>query len=589
MLNIMFNNYKFILFMLVVALSCVSVFWFNNFAIKNELAYRQLANGWVSIYPDIHMDESLSVIEKIKNVIEEDIVHGRFRPAFFTYISASYMISPVVHNRLSEMPGRSYKELMTGDLRIFSYILLVSIALSMVLMAHLIFRLTGSIIFSIIPIFYIPLSPSLTENLLQNYIDSQEIPLMLWLSVWIYSFFVFLNANFKFPGRTSALVVSLLSLLLLFLTKETAVVLVGGHFILLLLMYMFERVDRINFNKYNVRFLWGTLICSAMLALSVVLITSMNKSGYANAYHIDYSKLLQSIKKLWVCTTQYSLNHYLSYAPVCVALVLLVAKRRERINDISVYNHLLFFVLLLSLSIGFFLILIPWDPVLTKYTYPSVFLFSFLVSYSLSVIYCWAKLLPGKYVKVAVLSYSVVYVFMFYTILPAAVSMRDYSAEVASYGVETIHELSSKIESDILRSGRKNSKILFICEDGHEWHNPLQLDYLHLARYINFKKHYNINTKNGQRVESIKMPKGELTSFKKYNNNPGVYISTKEIDLDRYLFNSVYLAYLNNKKPEERIESKVGEYILTTDFITYHRKPHFKTFKIYKYRPVVQQ
>ncbi|WP_136810865.1 hypothetical protein [Desulfosediminicola flagellatus] len=584
----MFNNYKFIPFMLVVALSCMSVFWFNDFAIKNELAYRQLANGWVSIYPDIHMDESLSVIEKIKNVIEEDIVHGRFRPAFFTYISASYMISPVVHNRLSEMPGRSYKELMTGDLRIFSYILLVSIALSMVLMAHLIFRLTGSIIFSIIPIFFIPLSPSLTENLLQNYIDSQEIPLMLWLSVWIYSFFVFLNANFKSPGRTSALVVSLLSLLLLFLTKETAVVLVGGHFILLLLMYMFKKVDLANFPIYNVRFLWVTLLSSAMLALSVVLITSMNKSGYANAYHLDFSKLVQSIKKLWTCTTQYSLNHYFSYTPVCVALVLLVAKRREKFNDISVYNHLLFFVLLLSLSIGFFLILIPWDPVLTKYTYPSVFLFSFLVSYSLSVVYCWAKTLPGKYIKVAVLSYSFVYIYMFFTILPAAASMRDYSTEVANYGIETIHDLSNNMDNDILRSGRTLSKILFVCEEGNEWHNPLQLHYLHLARYINFNKHYNINAKNGQVIENIKMPKGELTSFKRYNGNPGVYISTKITDLDKYLFNSLYVAHLNNKQPEERITSSISEYVLTPDCITYHRKPHFESFSIYKYLPVVQ-
>lgn len=68
----------------VLLFALVWPFYTNNFAIDKANSFRTLANGWVSIYADIHFQDNVSFIEKIKQTVSADLVHGRFRPAFFS-------------------------------------------------------------------------------------------------------------------------------------------------------------------------------------------------------------------------------------------------------------------------------------------------------------------------------------------------------------------------------------------------------------------------------------------------------------------------------------------------------------------------
>lgn len=70
--------------LLVLLFALVWPFYSNHFAVDKGNKFRVLANGWVSIYPEIHLQDDLSVTQKIKQTISADLVHGRFRPAFFS-------------------------------------------------------------------------------------------------------------------------------------------------------------------------------------------------------------------------------------------------------------------------------------------------------------------------------------------------------------------------------------------------------------------------------------------------------------------------------------------------------------------------
>lgn len=111
--------------MLLVLLFVASwPFCTERFAIEKTNRYRVLANGWVSMYADMHMSDKLTWTEKIHQTISADFIHGRFRPAFFFYVTRAYALSPLAHVRSSAAEGRPYRELMNGDLRLFSFIYL---------------------------------------------------------------------------------------------------------------------------------------------------------------------------------------------------------------------------------------------------------------------------------------------------------------------------------------------------------------------------------------------------------------------------------------------------------------------------------
>ncbi len=468
--------FKYIFVVLVISVvSFSNLIEFDRFSINDELKFRPLANGWVSIYPEMHMDKSATIIEKIKNVIDSDLVHGRFRPAFFSYISSSYMLTPIVHDRQWTDSGENYSDFMTGDLRVFSYILLASVAVSMTLLSLVIYKFTGTFIFSLVPIFFIPLSPSLTENLLQNYIDSQEIPLVLWVSLWLFSFFFALTSRnrFSFWGWGIA---SFLALILALLTKEIAIIVVGVLGILLIAVSLSKKFGSYKPDNHRRNFIAGSLVLSIILSIMVVAITSLNRTGYAKAYGIDISQIQIAIDKIWNCISQYSIHNIYGFAPIFVSCIVLFINRKGIVNGFPIIYHSLFSLSLALLTYGFFTILIPWDPVLLKYTFPSVFFFTFWVAYSLSIIYSWAKDRGSWILKTIVLCSIIPYALLFNTIYPAAKANRDYLAEGANYGVYTIPRIAESIEMEIKKHDKDFYKVLILYQAGNKWRTQIRLE-----------------------------------------------------------------------------------------------------------------
>ena len=206
------------LFMLLV-FALAWPFYAENFAIQKENRLRAAANGWVSMYADLHLRNDVTFFEKVKKTVAADSVHGRFRPAFFFYTTIPYALSPLIHGRSSVKEGRSYRKLINGDSRLFSFILLMTLGLSFVFMSIVIYFYTGEIFFSLIPIFFIPLSHSLTFNLNPGVIDSQEIVLLFMTSMWLFFLFIALKLNKKFY-KISLFALSLIFLTTFFFIKE---------------------------------------------------------------------------------------------------------------------------------------------------------------------------------------------------------------------------------------------------------------------------------------------------------------------------------------------------------------------------------
>ena len=155
------KNIKFISVLAVFSSITGWGFYADHFAIEKTNRYRPLANGWVSSYADIHLREDLSFTQKIKKTISEDSIHGRFRPAFFFYVTSSYALSPLIHGRSAVEENRPYNKLMNGDLRLFSYILPGSVTFSFLFMSLLIYHYTKEVVFSFIPL----IIPKLTQPL----------------------------------------------------------------------------------------------------------------------------------------------------------------------------------------------------------------------------------------------------------------------------------------------------------------------------------------------------------------------------------------------------------------------------------------
>jgi len=176
---------KFLSVVLLVIVSFGAVFIFQAPAIDKKLRLAPLANGWVSEQAALQLTSS-SPVEAYRKTVSHDLGLGRFRPASFIYTTLSYALSPWFHGRLWERyDKREYVDLITGDLRIASFIFLIVISLAICCMSFLVYFFTGSFFVAIVPIIFISSSPALSGNLLQNYIDSQEISITVAMAFYI--------------------------------------------------------------------------------------------------------------------------------------------------------------------------------------------------------------------------------------------------------------------------------------------------------------------------------------------------------------------------------------------------------------------
>lgn len=578
-----------ICFLLVA--SFLATFIPNRYVVDEALEFRQLANGWVSIYPAILTDPKLSFTQKFESTVDADIIHGRFRPLYFFYASVPYALSPLAHGRVSESEEAPWHTLMNGDLRLFSMFLLGSIALSMFFLALLLYRFTNCFIYSLIPFGFIPIASSTAENLLQNYIDSQEIPLVLWVALWFLACFLSVSSK-RTDARVFWMIVGIGALSFALLTKETAVVLTGVLFLLSVAAFFGTVGDSREIRSAQLG-LWSSFFVCMLGTLLVLGVVMLNKQGYATAYAYDRDNIARTLKILWGHLSRYSVHDALYvYPPIVLTACLLYVKRREGINGIPVVWHGLLLFGLLSASYGFLLILIPWQPILIKYSYPGVFFFSFAVAYSLSLIGSYLKGY-GKPLLTLIFLVTVFVPFgmLFYSTYVKATKENRYWFEASNYGAAALHELASVIAEDVRQDARREARIFVDVPGSPNKGQLVNWSKTTLRRLLNIRYGLNIIDETGKPVKQVSMPDGELSSFSYDPQRKSVFLSQRAKDLQRFTFDCYYRG-LTQENEETAEGGGLQGYTYDTSVISYAGRESFHAFEpdldgivIHRYRP----
>lgn len=551
------------IYLLLFVVSVLAVFWTNRYAVDESLQFRQLANGWVSIYPEIVADPNRSFVEKFESVVEADIVHGRFRPAYFYYASVPYLLSPLVHGRLFEGQEKPWYLLMNGDLQLFSMMLLGTIAVTIFLFCALIYRYTGTWLFLIIPILFLPSAAATAENLLQNYIDSQEIPLMLWVALWFFSCFMALVSRRTF-ARVLWVVIALLALFLAFLTKETTLALAGTLTVLAVVGYFcLKRLSGDLRDRLSRPFFFGVVgsaLFSVACAVLILAVVMLNKQGYATTYELHAEEVKRSFDALWRCLSRFTVhNGIYGYLPVGLAALLLVVRRKSTIAGIPVLWHGLLLAGLLLSCYGYLLILLPWKPVLVKYCYPSVVLFTVLVAYSLSLIAAYVKDYNKKILNILLALLLIPYGLYYHKVYTKADNENRYWFELANYGVSAVHELAAVIANEAQALDVDQVNVYIDLPGNPEKGFHVNWVKTQLRRSLNIDHGVNIVQHDGTPITNVSMPKGALSSFTYNTDQKNIFISQRSNDLEQIPFDLVFrsAASIEEDLPQEIVTENI--------------------------------
>ncbi|MCW5213366.1 hypothetical protein VU04_10710 [Desulfobulbus sp. TB] len=322
---------------------------------------------------------------------------------------------------------------------------------------------------------------------------------------------------------------------------------------------------------------------SVVCSVTVYLIVSMNKNGYATNYAaFNIVEIKNALKKLWIGFSKYSLNNLYGYIPILIFIAIAIKDRKKTLNGLPMIKHVSLLVLFLLLCAGFFLILAPWQPILIKYLFPSIFFFSFAVALSLSLLTAWVK---ERYRVKGYLGYLIlpVYIFHYNTFYASATQDHHYWTDTASYGVSVVDRLAESIDQEVNRNVKRNQSIL--VEYGA---NNIPWAKLHLMRILNLDKKINLTNKDGSVVLNYQMPKAELTSFREYENGRRLYLSNNPHEISIHKFDVVYKGYGVNQKPQSEFAVNSGKicYKITGERIDWQGRSHsFPEFSLYQYKP----
>ena len=570
---------------LLAVMSFSAVFTFQAPAINRSLRLAPLANGWISEKAVIHLSEA-SCLEKYRRTVSHDLGVGRFRPASFIYSSLSYALSPLIHGRLDRSnEEREFIDLVTGDLRLQCFIFLVVVSLSVFLISLLLFFVTGSVLVSFIPICFISFSPALSENLLQNYIDSQEIPLVAALSLWVF-FFFFALKNASSSRGSVYLFVSILFLLLVYLTKETASVVSAALTMGISCMFLYDHCSGSATCRKRVLFFYiATLFFSILLTGYVYLKVVRGNTQYGTGFTMtNVDLILSNLSLLWSALSWCSVNNFITIFLFVVVLFLLVFKRKETINGIPAYLHACLLFLFILLGYGYFFVQLPWKYALMKYLFPSIFFLSFGVSISIVI---FSDLCCGRYSDIARILMVSGYLFYFLSSYNAVHIFTGWYYENATSGVSIVDDLVVRIDQDAAACKRNRLNIFVEYGTDAEWGKTVPWGKLHLTRLLNIEYGYNIIDADGKIFFNIRMPQGELTSFVRNDKAKKLYLTNRREELSERKFDIVYKGYKTGEYFSEELKfqqnGNIFEYRITDERISYTNNFGLPEFVFCKY------
>ena len=501
----------FIIVVLVLS-SVLSIFYFQKSAFDPRLQYMPLANGVISYSANYLLSPNYSLKQKIINTFKSDLPI-RFRPVSYLHTTLSYALFPIVHGYFfSIKESHPLNRIVNGDMHIIAFVLLSSIAIATILGGILIYRFTGSIIFAclVAPFVFLPIT--LTENLQQNYIDSQEIPLVLWVSLWLYTFLEN-ERRFYINGGTSYffIIASFIFMILFFFTKETGSVLTAVLAFYIALTFIanhFILKRELPFKKcfYYI----GYLLFFIMLTIIIIYSVKFMKLEYASNYKLNrpLSELLYNLNRIWSCLSTNSLNNILGWSAFVFMGYIVARNRNQTFRDVPIIFHYLIVITLMSTGLIFMLVLLPWQWPLAKYVYPSTFFMTLAYLYAFGFISSWFH---SKNKRLPIAIVSIIVVIFLIRITPLAKGNNLNSCEIHTGNRHIINALAKDIAQEVRRSKTKHIRLnINFKEIGVPWWN------LQLMRLLNFNYGINIMNRNKIYIRNYTMPEAELSYFQIY-------------------------------------------------------------------------
>lgn len=333
-----------------------------------DIKFSWIDDGWnIMLAKDLLVDISQFDLESIGGrIIESNI--GRFRPVYWIWQTSIYIL------------GGS-----NSSIHYFlHYILIISIVF---LTYKIIYHFSKSHLSGFIGSVLLLVFPLNAENWVR--LGPQEPLMVLFILLSLYGYF--LRKNIR---------LSIVYMVLAFLTKETAIAVVPGIVVYSILLRITKKRD-----KLIVKYIFWLIVIS----LASLVISLLNRKGYSSSYVFD------------IKTTVYNFELYLGFiknafrASIFFVMTLLIRNIRPIINfkfkKISEYE--LVKIMFLSLFFLFILIQAPWAWVLSRYLLPAIVMGSIYIGLEFNSIVEYLD--SHKYLKKAFYSIFCVY-FIFFSI-----------------------------------------------------------------------------------------------------------------------------------------------------------------------------
>lgn len=356
----------------LVLFSFLLIFVVHRDAFSSSLRHGMVEDGSVSQFAGEFLSDA-SLATKYKSLMDTDgALNGRYRPGYYLYETLPFFLTVVKNGDYKfGMSGAMIQQRINGDLRLHIVYLLSSIAVAAALLSIVVHRLTGSIVYAVFVPYAVVFSKTLVRNMTYN--DTAEPPQLLGMCAYI---FLFLLGERLISGEKSRLglysLVTLPVLAFTYLAKETSVVL-----FLALLLYAALRCLDVNVRRSTQRicYLGVHVAFNAIMFLWVLVNVKMIKSAYSSNYEVPHAKdlLAKLIAYLKILNTS-PFSLVIPSLGFAILIVLVIRKWRSKCPGLPVALRMLAVVcILLSLSVAFLLVNLPWEWVLERYMLPAAF------------------------------------------------------------------------------------------------------------------------------------------------------------------------------------------------------------------------
>jgi len=513
-------------------LSLLVILVVHRGAWMDELRYSPVADGNISRAVNMILSSGSKGLRELTVGDARDA--GRIRPAHWINYIPPYLVTMIRNGDLFHSdPIVPWFNRINGDLQTHGLYLLSLLVLAITFGMFWIRDVTGSWCAALLLPFFISSSPSVWENLLMNYADSQEIPQLFWMMLYIFMLKGLLEGK---QGWITEMV-SYFALIFAYFTKETSVV-VGP--VIGLWMYVRLRTDP---SRRPV--LFRQLTAHALLfGILVVLVFLFRSGGYVSEnLAADPQGLYGRLRFAWFTLTQGLFSPLLFCAGAGMLLVYALWcywKRPGRLHGLPLVEV----GLPILLCVGLLLIILQWKVLLFKYYLGVLFFGSLGTCMLFGMAFHYANLSRRRWVLWIAMIGSLVFVFG-----PAEKAYKHiHSLYLDFYGYR---KNVSLVATDIARLAEEQETPLISAY--LVLNNQFQVGELPFIRYVNRVERLNICRK-GEIIH--RMDAMEMNYFRIHSGRRAAEISVADQGISP--LNAQYV-YVINRGTLQDVEQRSRE------------------------------